>query len=294
MSVLIELAVGDPRAGTRHVSLADADAIAAAATELGAAGLRLLDRADDRLATDPSVAGAYLAGRHDGLAYVIDASTTNNAPYNLARRVLSFDRATGRGVGLVLRPGSGDEVSDAVVPDTTATDSAERWLEYARILSGLWASFPADALLGDQEAAIVADDSRIRPIDHEGRFYRVAGPLDGPATTRGLPTTVVADAAALGWGRVAAVADTVIVELDDIDGADGALTAALEAAGRRRADVTLLVRVDGDVDPAGLRARSSDAGTDGFVVAPTGDAESIADAVRRLVPALASPAGVPA
>ncbi|MFF0815073.1 LLM class flavin-dependent oxidoreductase [Rhodococcus sp. NPDC003318] len=290
MTVLIELAVGDPRAGTRHVSPADADALAAIAQDLGATGLRLVDRADNRIAVDPSVAAAYLAGRHHALTYVIDAATTHNAPYNLARRVLSFDRATGGGVGLVLRPGSGDEVSDAVTPDPHAADPAERWLEYVDVLAGLWVSFPREALLGDQEQGVVADVERIRPIDHAGRFYRVAGPLDGPASVHGRPAVIAADSAALGWDRVAAVADAVIVDADDIAGADAALTTALEAVGRRRSDVALLGRIDGRGDPAVLREWASAAGVDGFVLAPTGDAASIADTVRRTVPAVASPA----
>lgn len=287
MSVLIELAVGDPRADTRHVSLADAETIAEIAQELGAKGLRLVDRADGRIALDPSVVGSSLAGRYGGLAYAIDAPTTRNAPYNLARRVLSFDRATERGVGLVLRPGTGDEVSDAVAPDPQPTEPAERWSEYVDILTALWESFPREALLGDQEAAVVADDARIRPINHDGRFYRVAGPLDGPASAQGRPAVLVADTAALGWERVAAVADAVIVDEADIAGADGALTAALEAAGRSRADVALLARIDGSGDPVRLQQWASESGVDGFVLAPTGDPASIVDVVRRVVPALA-------
>lgn len=287
MIVLIELAVGDPRAGTRHVSPADADAIAAIAHEQGATGLRLVDRADGRGTVDPSVVASYLAGRHGGLTYVIDAPTTHNAPYNLARRVLSFDRATELGVGLVLRPGAGDEVSDAVAPDPQVTDPGERWLEYIGILTRLWASFPRDALLGDQAAGVVADDTRISPINHEGRFYRVAGALDGPASEHARPAVIVADTAVLGWERVAAVADAVIVDEKDIAGADDALTAALEAMGRSRTEVALLARAEIDGDPTRVTELQSEAGVDGLVLAPTGDAATIAAAVRRSIPALA-------
>jgi len=286
MTVLIELAVGEPRAGTRHVSPSDAETIADIAQRSGATGLRLVDATDGRPTLDPAVVGARLAGRFGDLAYVIDAETTHNAPYNLARRILSFDRAVTHGAGLVLRPGGGDEVSDAVVPDPQATDPAERWREYVDILTALWVSFPRDALIGDQAAGVVADDTRIRPIEHAGRFYRVAGPLDGPASVHGRPVVIASDVAALGWRRVAEAADAVIVDEQDAAGADEALTGGLAEAGRSRAEVSLLARVE-DGDPDQLRQWASESGVDGFVLAPAGDASAIAATLQRLLPVLA-------
>jgi alkanesulfonate monooxygenase SsuD/methylene tetrahydromethanopterin reductase-like flavin-dependent oxidoreductase (luciferase family) len=147
---------------------------------------------DDGL--DPTLVAAWLSGRipaDRGVRYLVDAPTTGNAPYNLARRVQSVARITGGRTDLVLHAGDGDEVSDPVTPDAdvrdTGGDPDSRRAEYAEILTGLWSTFPRSALVGDQDNEVLADDSLIRPLNHSGRHYRVAGPLDGPAPEQGAP-----------------------------------------------------------------------------------------------------------
>jgi len=283
--ILIEIAVGDPSAadGTGAVSLVDAVRIAAAAEASGVTALRLLDAGTDAAILDASVVAAHLAGRTDDLGYLVDVPTTHHAPYNVARRILSFDRAAGGRAGVVLRPGTGDEVSDAAVPDASASDPGERWAEYARIVTRLWESFPREALLGDQEAAIVADDTLIRPIAHVGRFYRVAGPLDGPSSVQGRPVLVAAPDGAVDWATIATSADVVVVDGDHVAGADAALTAALDQAGRRRDEVALVGRrVPGD----DLVTWAGDHRLDAAALRPTGGIDDVLRVIEALAPLL--------
>ncbi|MBV6756393.1 LLM class flavin-dependent oxidoreductase [Rhodococcus opacus] len=300
--ILIDLAVGDARAGAATdrfdpISLAAAVTVTEAAQEAGVSALRLLDTVGGRPAIDPSVAGAYLAGRFGDIGYLVDVPTTHNAPYNVARRILSFDRATAGRVGVVLRPGAGDEVSAATVPDNTADSPSERWSEYARILTRLWESFPRDALIGDQERAVVVDDDLIRAIDHEGRFYRVAGPLDGPSSAQGRPVVVAGDPDVLGWAAVAQSADAVVLDRRQSAGADLALTAGLEQAGRKREDVALIGRASVTLsdDASALAdelARWIDRDRlDAVELVPTGGVDGVLAAVRTLVPLLSASTG---
>lgn len=300
MSTAVQLAfaVGEPTGHPAPVSLTDAVVIAAVAEEVGVAAIRLLDGR----ALDPTVVGAYLAGLHGDVGYVAELPTTHNAPYNAARRVLSLDRATGGRSGVALRAGGGDEVSQATAPDPGATDPARRWTEYAHVLTRLWESFPRAALIGDQEAGIVVEDAHIKPIGHEGSFYRVAGPLDGPSSVQGRPV-VVADLGALDATAVAESADVVVVEQERAAGADAALTEALRRAGRSRADVALLGRVEVVADdpaagPAIAAAAADDLRTwaeahrlDGFELVPTGGTAAVVSLLRALVPRLADAAG---
>jgi alkanesulfonate monooxygenase SsuD/methylene tetrahydromethanopterin reductase-like flavin-dependent oxidoreductase (luciferase family) len=286
MSVFVELTVG---ASAGQVSLMQADAIAAVAQDVGATGIRLVDNGSNESTIDPSIVGAYLAGRHSRVSFVIDSPTTHHAPYNLARRVLSFDRATEGRVGVVLRTGDGDEVSDAVQPDVAADGRALRWAEYAAVLTGLWESFPRNALLGDQASALVVDEELIRPVHFEGRFYRARGSLDGPASVQGRPVLLAADPAELGWARIAKAADAVIVDPADAVGAADALSGELVAAGRRREDVAVLLRVFDDL--SGVPAWTAVDGINGFVLAPRGSASEIEAAVRDVVPRLRKPGG---
>ncbi|MDL9945062.1 LLM class flavin-dependent oxidoreductase [Gordonia sp. ABSL11-1] len=275
MSVFIEIAVGELPG---QVSLDAAAAIARAAEDAGAAGLVIRDSVDGVRGTDPSVVGSYLAGRHAALAFVVEAPTTHNAPYNLARRVLSFDRATGGRVGVLLRPGDGDEVTDvANAPPHESLAESDRWVEYVRILNGLWESFPASALRGDQGNAVVADDTHIRPIDHDGDFYRVAGPLDGPSSPQGRPAVLANDPSALGWDRVARYADAVIVDEEQVSTADLELAAAAERADRRRDDIALLARTS---SPASTRDSAPVHATDGVTLLVTEFDDTTADLIR--------------
>ncbi|WP_112134513.1 LLM class flavin-dependent oxidoreductase [Glycomyces dulcitolivorans] len=299
MSTFVQLAfaVGEPagRGGPAVLSLADARVAAALAEQTGVAAIRLLDRAVAGQALEPTVAAAYLAGAH-GIAFVPELSTTGNAPYNAARRLLSIDRATGGRLGVALLPGVGDEVSDAGRP--VAADSVERWREYAGVLTRLWESFPREALVGDQEAALFADDELIHPIGHEGDLYRVAGPIDGPSSVQGRPV-IVADLAATGWAAVAAAADAVVVERADTPEADAALADALRTAGLPRSETALIGRVPITdlTDPAGLAAElhawAETDRLDGLELVPTGDLEAVSAVLRELVPLLIDPAPAP-
>ncbi|MDQ7905122.1 hypothetical protein RB614_11375 [Phytohabitans sp. ZYX-F-186] len=286
--VLVTLAVGGP------VPLAHAGAVAAVAEEVGVAAIRLVDAGHT---LDPTVVAAYLAGVHSGLGYVAEVPTTGNAPYNAARRLLSLDRAAGGRIGVALRAGEGDEVSEATVPDPAATDPVRRWTEYAWVLTRLWESFPRAALLGDQAAGVVIDQDLLRPVDHEGAFYRVAGPLDGPSSVQGRPV-IVADLGALDAAAVARSADVVVVDRERAAGADTALAEALRRAGRSRSDVALLGRVRVTAaDPAALagdlRAWAGEDQLDGFELVPAGDVEAVVAALRALVPRLTDPAAPP-
>ncbi|QIZ38875.1 LLM class flavin-dependent oxidoreductase [Saccharopolyspora sp. ASAGF58] len=296
LTLAVGEATGRPVDGASPVSLAEAAAIAAVAAEVGVAAIRLVDGGAGRT-LDPTVVGAYLAGIHGGVGFVAEVPTTHNAPYNAARRVLSLDRAAGGRTGVALRAGGGDEVSEATVAALSATDPAQRWAEYALVLTRLWESFPRVALIGDQESGLVADDALIEPINHEAAFYRVAGPLDGPSSAQGRPV-LVADLGALDPTAVARSADVVVADRERAAGADVALTVALRRAGRSREDVALLGRVEVAADdPAAaaavgheLRAWADLHRLDGFELVPAGGAEDVVTVLRGLVPQLADAA----
>jgi alkanesulfonate monooxygenase SsuD/methylene tetrahydromethanopterin reductase-like flavin-dependent oxidoreductase (luciferase family) len=281
-SIILDLAVGS------RLDVADAHQIAAAAVDAGVSAIRILDGAADEV-LDPTAVAAYLAVRVPELRWIVEAPTTHNAPYNLARRVLSLDHATAGRAGLALRAGDGDEVSDAAgwydatsdtstfdtptpdtatlttttltpttlttttltpttltttIPDREATGRRSRWAEYAHVLTDLWQSFPTAALLGDQAAGVFADTDLISPIAHEGGFYRIAGPLDGPSSVQGRPVLLADARDELAWEDVAALADVLVVSREQAPIASWRLAAALEQVGRRREEVAVLGRAD--------------------------------------------------
>ncbi|MGH3643950.1 MAG: hypothetical protein ACRDUX_33575, partial [Mycobacterium sp.] len=200
----------------------------------------------------------------------------------------SLHRATAGRAGVVLRPGGGDAVSDLTAPDPRADYRAARWAEYAHVLTGLWSSFSSDALVGDQAGAVVVEDRLIHSIDHDGIFYRVTGPLDGPSAPHRRPLLVAADMDVLGWDVVAAVADVVLVEEHEVAGADVRLRDALGTARRARGDVRLLGR---HTAPAIARPRdlldwALDHRLDGLNLTVSGGIEDTRVVLAGLIPPL--------
>jgi alkanesulfonate monooxygenase SsuD/methylene tetrahydromethanopterin reductase-like flavin-dependent oxidoreductase (luciferase family) len=267
------------------VPLGEVATVAAVAEEVGVAALRLVDEG----ALDPTVVAAHLAGLRPGIGLLPEVPTTHHAPYNVARRILSLDRETGGRAGVVLLAGDGDEVSGP----SPAGGPVQRWSEYAALLAALWESFPREALIGDQEAGVVVDDSRLRPIGHEGRFYRVAGPLDGPSSVQGRPL-LVADLGTLGAGTVTGQAsagagsrgraDVVVADRTRVIGARAALGPGITLLGR-----VTVPPLDADASAAlgrRLRVWAREHDLDGVELVPRGGPASIVAILRSLVPEL--------
>ena len=74
-------------------------------------------------------------------------------------------------------------------------DRADEWVDVVR---RLWRSWDADAVLEDTERGVYADFTKVRPINHEGRFFRVRGPLN---TVPPVEEPVMVQAGASGRGR---------------------------------------------------------------------------------------------
>ncbi len=138
-------------------------------------------------------------------------------------------------------------------------------------------------------APLLVDDALITPVEHEGRYYRVAGPLDGPTSRQDGPSSPRTPGS-LGWDDLAAGADVVVVDADRADGA-AALGAALERVGRRRGDVALLGRFPvAATEGAGpLLDRLTRHHLDGLVLVPPGGVDGALAVIRRLVPQLSPP-----
>lgn len=71
--------------------------------------------------------------------------------------------------------------------------------EFVEVALKLWNSWEADALKLDRERGILADPSKIHPVQHQGDWFKVEGPLNIPRTPQGRP--VLIQAGSSGRGR---------------------------------------------------------------------------------------------
>ena len=88
-------------------------------------------------------------------------------------------------------------------------DRYARGEEFMAVVKALWDSWAADAVSTTSRRAIYARRERIRPINHCGDFYPVAGPLNMPRCPQGRPVLVQAGSSDTGRRFAARHADAV-------------------------------------------------------------------------------------
>jgi FMN-dependent oxidoreductase (nitrilotriacetate monooxygenase family) len=70
--------------------------------------------------------------------------------------------------------------------------------EFLAVVNALWDSWADDAVLDDRLGGRYARPERIRPINHRGSYYDVAGPLNIPRCPQGRPVLVQAGSSDTG------------------------------------------------------------------------------------------------
>jgi len=151
---------------------------------------------------DPLLVIPAMAAVTKNVGFVATFSTTYEPPFAFARRASTLDHLTsgrfGWNVVTSYLPnaarnfGLADELSHAERYDLAH--------EYLDVLYKLWeGSWDDDAVVRDATAGVYTDPSRVRRIDHDGTYFRVAGPhLSEPSPQR---TPVIFQAGSSPTGR---------------------------------------------------------------------------------------------
>jgi len=149
---------------------------------------------------EPITALGALSGCTDRIGLIATASTTYSEPFNLARQFASLDHITGGRVGwnIVtswLAAAARNYGGESLV---SHDDRYARGEEFVSVAKALWDSWADDAVLDDRQSGQYARADRIKPIDHAGKYYRVAGPLNMPRGPQGRPVFVQAGSSDTG------------------------------------------------------------------------------------------------
>ena len=198
---------------------------------------------------DPFSSAAYLAAVTNRIGLIATASTAHSEPYAIARAAASIDRLSGGRFGLNLtvgtdpRAGANFGRTDAGGPDDNRFETG---VEYVRLLRSLWDSWDDDAVVADAKRGILVDHSRVDPVDHEGRRFSVAGPLNALRPVQGQIPVVHAGVSVRAREFAAAHADIHIVAPSSLGDAvkfyrEAGLRAT--AAGRAPGDITIIAPI---------------------------------------------------
>ncbi|WP_186207674.1 LLM class flavin-dependent oxidoreductase [Burkholderia gladioli] len=139
------------------------------------------------------------------------ASTTYSEPYHLARVFASLDRLSGGRAAWNVVTTSYDRTA-ANFTRGNHPDHAERYEmagEFVDVVKGLWDSWDEDAVIRDKARGVYFDPAKVHALDHEGRFFRIKGPLNASRPPQGHPVVIQAGSSGPGQDLAARIAEVV-------------------------------------------------------------------------------------
>jgi long-chain alkane monooxygenase len=90
--------------------------------------------------------------------------------------------------------------------------------EYVDLVCRLFDSWDPDAVVMDRESGTYADYHKVRPINYEGKFFKVRGPLNTVRSPQGRPVFVQAGGSPRGRAFAAKHSDSIIATANGIGG----------------------------------------------------------------------------
>ena len=155
------------------------------------------------------LAALSMVTRHVGLGATV--STSFSEPFHVARSFASLDHLSG-----------GRAAWNVVTSTHNASAlnfSRERLhehdlryeiaTEFVDVVRGLWDSWDDGAIVADKATGTFLDKSKVRPLDHKGRFFSVKGPLNIERSPQGHPLIIQAGGSPPGQELSARSADLV-------------------------------------------------------------------------------------
>ena len=129
-----------------------------------------------------------MAAATEHLGFAFTSSVLQAHPFTFARQLSTLDHLTnGRVAWNIVTsylPNAGTNLGfDGLPPHEERYARAEEYLEVIyKLVEGSWAD---DAVVDDRQRRIYVDPDRVRPIDHHGQYFDVAGPhLSAPSVQR--------------------------------------------------------------------------------------------------------------
>ena len=146
---------------------------------------------------------------HVGLGATV--STSFGEPFHVARAFASLDHLSNGRAGWNVVTSTHDRAA-LNFSKTTLVEHDLRYeiaSEFVDVVCGLWDSWDDGAIVADKATGAYLDSSKIRPLDHKGRFYSVKGPLNIERTPQGHPVIIQAGGSPPGQELSARSADLV-------------------------------------------------------------------------------------
>lgn len=155
----------------------------------------------------------------DHLGLMATGSTTYDEPYHIARRFASLDHISGGRAGWNIVTTSNPDASKNFGKEDHL-EHAERYRrarEFYDVVTGLWDSWAEDAFVRDQETGFFMDPDKMHRLNHDGEFFKVAGPLNIARPVQGWPVIVQAGGSDPGRQLAAETAEAVFAAQSNLE-----------------------------------------------------------------------------
>jgi FMN-dependent oxidoreductase (nitrilotriacetate monooxygenase family) len=159
---------------------------------------------------DPVIVLTALGMATEKLGLASTCSTTYYEPFDVARRFATLDlMSDGRAAWNVVT-----SVNDGEALNMGRESHLEHDLRYNRadefmeVVLGHWDAWDDGSILIDKRTGRYADPTKVKRLDHQGRFFKSRGPFTVPRSPQGYPVIVQAGASGRGqrfaarWGEV--------------------------------------------------------------------------------------------
>jgi FMN-dependent oxidoreductase (nitrilotriacetate monooxygenase family) len=193
---------------------------------------------------DPLALVPYLLSATEHLGIVPTISASFYPPFTAARLLATLQHFSNGQLGWNVVTSGSDLAAqnyglDQQIEHDLRYEKAE---EFVDVVRKLWRSWEPDAIREDAGAGIFADHTKVRPIHHDGEFFKVRGPLN-TAPLPEEPVLVQAGASPRGKAFAGANADVAIALARGVDGMKAyrdSIRAEAAGAGRNPDDVKVL------------------------------------------------------
>lgn len=168
---------------------------------------------------EPVTLLATLSAVTKNIGLIATATTSYNQPYHIARQFASLDHLSGGRAGWNLV--TSDAANEAANFNRDQHFShQERYLrarEFYQVVEGLWNSWEEDAFIYNKQDGLVYHPQKMHPLDHQGDYFQVRGPLNIARSPQGKPVVVQAGSSEAGKALAAETADVVFTAQSSLE-----------------------------------------------------------------------------
>ena len=211
--------------------------------------------------SDPMALVPLIAQATAHIGIVATMTTSFTPPYTAARLGATLDHLSDGRFGFNIVTAHNDRSAqnfglDRHYDHDLRYEMADEWME---VVGKLWNSWEDGAIVRDAEGGVFADVSKVRTIDHDGRFYKCRGPLNTVPGPQRHPVICQAGGSPAGRGFAARHSDTILARFRKVDEARAFrddIRARMKEAGRNPDDCKVLYMMTAIVDESDALAQA--------------------------------------